>query len=206
MGVVADTPAGDSEGRLLDRGGDGDAAAETAHVSFCPIRFQGQWEDAETGLYQNRFRYYDPGAGQFASRDPIGLLGGTSVTGYVDTPSVFIDAMGLEPHHATWILRDTLGNVIGEGALSSGSIISPGRRLTFPEQLATQQRQKYSTNLRAQFSQVRDWKSSEQNLPAILVREAASGACLSLPESKGWKLTIMIPRTMRSIGTTGRAK
>ena len=93
--------------------------AETAHVTFCPIRFQGQWEDAETALYQNRFRYYDPGAGQFASRDPIGLLGGTSVTGYVDTPSVFIDAMGLEPHHATWILRDTLGNVIGEGALSS---------------------------------------------------------------------------------------
>lgn len=25
----------------------------------CPFRYQGQHEDAETGLYYNRFRYYD---------------------------------------------------------------------------------------------------------------------------------------------------
>ncbi|MFS1525728.1 RHS repeat-associated core domain-containing protein [Microbulbifer sp. 2304DJ12-6] len=38
---------------------------------FCLIRFQGQWADEETGLYYNRFRYYDPQATQYMSPDPI---------------------------------------------------------------------------------------------------------------------------------------
>ncbi len=33
----------------------------------CPFRYQGQYEDTETGLYYNRFRYYDPEAGQYLS-------------------------------------------------------------------------------------------------------------------------------------------
>ncbi|RPD43491.1 RHS repeat protein, partial [Hymenobacter sediminis] len=31
----------------------------------CPFRYQGQYEDTETGLYYNRFRYFDPEAGQY---------------------------------------------------------------------------------------------------------------------------------------------
>ncbi|MDR2809405.1 MAG: RHS domain-containing protein [Tannerellaceae bacterium] len=27
-------------------------------LSDCPFRYQGQYEDSETGLYSNRFRYY----------------------------------------------------------------------------------------------------------------------------------------------------
>ena len=42
----------------------------------CPFRYQGQYEDAETGLYYNRFRYYDPEAGQYVSQDPIRLKSG----------------------------------------------------------------------------------------------------------------------------------
>ena len=64
-------------------------------MSFCPIRFQGQWEDAETGLYHNRFRYYDPGAGQYASPDPIGRLGGLRPHGYVTRATRYYDAKGL---------------------------------------------------------------------------------------------------------------
>ena len=40
---------------------------------FIPFRFQGQYEDEETGLYYNRFRYYDPNTGSYISQDPIGL-------------------------------------------------------------------------------------------------------------------------------------
>jgi len=44
--------------------------------AFLPFKYQGQYEDAETGLYYNRFRYYDPNAGSYISQDPIGLKGG----------------------------------------------------------------------------------------------------------------------------------
>ncbi|WP_194298502.1 RHS repeat domain-containing protein [Capnocytophaga canimorsus] len=42
--------------------------------SFIPFRQLGQYEDVETGLYYNRFRYYDPNSGLYVSQDPIGLL------------------------------------------------------------------------------------------------------------------------------------
>ena len=61
----------------------------------CPIRFQGQWEDVETGLYYNRFRYYDPLAGQYMSPDPIGLSGGLRAQSYVPCPTSWIDPLGL---------------------------------------------------------------------------------------------------------------
>ena len=73
-----------------------EAAAETANVSFCPIRFQDQSEDAETGLYQNRFRYYEPEAGHFFGADPVGILGGTRSSAYVANPSKFVDPFGLK--------------------------------------------------------------------------------------------------------------
>ncbi|MDR1603073.1 MAG: RHS repeat-associated core domain-containing protein [Tannerella sp.] len=44
-------------------------------LSDCPFGYQGQYEDSETGLYYNRFRYYDPSSGAYLSQDPIGLAG-----------------------------------------------------------------------------------------------------------------------------------
>ncbi|WP_275382252.1 RHS repeat domain-containing protein, partial [Xenorhabdus bovienii] len=64
------------------------------HVG-CPFRFCGQYEDEESGLYYNRFRYYNPQTGQYISADPIGLLGGLNPYGYVHNPSRFIDPFGL---------------------------------------------------------------------------------------------------------------
>ena len=61
----------------------------------CPFRYQGQYEDVETGLYYNRFRYYDPEAGQYISQDPIGLEGGGSLYGYVQNPNGWLDVLGL---------------------------------------------------------------------------------------------------------------
>jgi RHS repeat-associated protein len=61
----------------------------------CPFRYQGQYEDAETGLYYNRFRYYDPQTGAYISQDPIGLEGGLALYAYVADPYKQVDIFGL---------------------------------------------------------------------------------------------------------------
>ncbi|EPZ0169271.1 RHS repeat-associated core domain-containing protein [Providencia stuartii] len=61
----------------------------------CHFRFAGQYEDRETGLYYNRFRYYDKDSGQYISPDPIGLLGGLNPYGYVHCPTGWVDPFGL---------------------------------------------------------------------------------------------------------------
>jgi RHS repeat-associated protein len=60
-----------------------------------PFRFPGQFEDAETGLYYNRHRHYDPLAGGYVSPDPIGLSGGDRPSGYVERPGCWADPLGL---------------------------------------------------------------------------------------------------------------
>jgi RHS repeat-associated protein len=62
----------------------------------CPFRYQGQYEDAETGLYYNRFRYYDPSIGAYLSQDPIGLAGGNKLYGYVHNTNKCMDILGLK--------------------------------------------------------------------------------------------------------------
>lgn len=62
-----------------------------------PIRFQGQYLDNETGLHYNRYRYYDPDSGRFASRDPIGLRGGLNGHTYAPNPVQWVDPRGLTP-------------------------------------------------------------------------------------------------------------
>jgi len=63
--------------------------------SDCPLRFQGQYADAESGLHYNRFRYYDPQTGQYLTPDPIGLAGGLTPQAYVPNPLVWVDPLGL---------------------------------------------------------------------------------------------------------------
>ncbi|WP_424050825.1 RHS repeat-associated core domain-containing protein, partial [Prevotella melaninogenica] len=45
---------------------------------FIPFRQLGQYEDDETRLYYNCFRYYDPRIGNYISQDPIRLRGNNS--------------------------------------------------------------------------------------------------------------------------------
>lgn len=63
--------------------------------TFVPFRYQGQYEDEETGMYYNRFRYYSPDMGMYISSDPIGLLGGINQYAYVQDPNSLIDLLGL---------------------------------------------------------------------------------------------------------------
>ena len=61
-----------------------------------PSDFKGQNEDAETGLYYNRFRYYSPEEGVYISQDPIGLEGNNpTLYAYVKDPNSWIDVLGL---------------------------------------------------------------------------------------------------------------
>jgi RHS repeat-associated protein len=63
----------------------------------CPFRYPGQYEDVETGLYYNRFRYYDAKEGMYVSQDPIGLQGGDNFYTYVHDLNTWVDALGLKP-------------------------------------------------------------------------------------------------------------
>lgn len=60
-----------------------------------PLRFQGQYYDAETGLHYNRHRYYSPNSGRFITADPIGLAGGLNNYQYVVNPTGWVDPLGL---------------------------------------------------------------------------------------------------------------
>ena len=60
------------------------------------LRFPGQVEDAETGLYYNWHRYYDPEVGRYVTADPIGLSGGINFYVYVNgNPINLNDIYGL---------------------------------------------------------------------------------------------------------------
>lgn len=63
--------------------------------TLVPFRYQGQYEDEETGLYYNRFRYYSPEMGIYISSDPIGLAGNNpTLYGYVQDVNTWLDIWG----------------------------------------------------------------------------------------------------------------
>jgi RHS repeat-associated protein len=72
------------------------------------IRFQGQYEDTETGLRYNRFRYYDSDCARYISQDPIGILGGVNHYGYVVCPINWIDPLGQSGQSCAKDLRQKL--------------------------------------------------------------------------------------------------
>jgi RHS repeat-associated protein len=86
---------------LLDeRGGLVWTSRRTAHgreltAAPTPLRFPGQYADAETGLHYNVFRYYDPATARYLSQDPLGLEPGPDPYAYVPDPYAEFDALGL---------------------------------------------------------------------------------------------------------------
>ncbi|MBR0566162.1 RHS domain-containing protein [Azoarcus sp. L1K30] len=91
-----------------------------------PIRFQGQWLDEESGLYYNRYRYYDPKQGRYVTQDPIGLMGGVNIYGYVRAnPVSKTDPTGLVEGYAqagygASIMAGLLGGSISGGVCTTG--------------------------------------------------------------------------------------
>jgi RHS repeat-associated protein len=61
-----------------------------------PFRLRGQFQDAETGLYYNFSRHYDPEIGDYTAADPIGVEGGNHFYAYPRNPLRWDDPYGLE--------------------------------------------------------------------------------------------------------------
>jgi RHS repeat-associated protein len=61
------------------------------------LRLPGQYYDAETGLFYNYFRDYNPAIGGYIEADPIGLFGGINPYRYVNnSPILRMDPRGLQ--------------------------------------------------------------------------------------------------------------
>ncbi|WP_323128391.1 RHS repeat-associated core domain-containing protein, partial [Hafnia paralvei] len=78
----------------------------------CRLRFPGQYEDAESGLYYNRFRYYDYDTAQYISPDPARLEGGMNPYGYVSNSLKFVDPFGLTSESCLIIKTRALAEII----------------------------------------------------------------------------------------------
>ena len=59
-----------------------------------PIRFQGQYEDLETGFFYNNSRYFDPFSSSYISQDQIGLVGGLNLYELGFNTNAWIDPLG----------------------------------------------------------------------------------------------------------------
>lgn len=96
----------DAWGRLLRPG-----EAEGGDVPR--LGFEGQYYDAETGLWANRFRYYDAEIGRYISPDPLGVREELNAYRYaVNAPTYAVDPDGLMPFA---IIRDKHGQMVTTG-------------------------------------------------------------------------------------------
>lgn len=71
-----------------------------------PLRFPGQYFDAETNNADNWHREYAPTAGRYIQSDPVGIAGGFNTYGYVrGNPLNFVDPEGLQGAQPAPMLR-----------------------------------------------------------------------------------------------------
>ena len=85
-GTVAATFTYDAYGNLSGRTGTADT----------PLRWNGQNQDTDTGLYYLRARYYDPATAQFLTRDPLEALTGQPYQYTHNSPLNETDRSGLD--------------------------------------------------------------------------------------------------------------
>ncbi|MFE2264774.1 putative T7SS-secreted protein [Streptomyces griseosporeus] len=93
---------------LVDESGDiawrsrttlwGTTAWARSSTAYTPLRFPGQYYDAESGLHYNLHRHYDPETGRYTSPDPLGLAPAPNPVGYVHNPHTMSDPLGLSPY------------------------------------------------------------------------------------------------------------
>ncbi|KNH29926.1 type IV secretion protein Rhs [Pseudomonas syringae] len=104
-----------------------------------PLRFQGQYFDAESALHYNRHRYYDPEVGRYLTPDPIKLAGGLNQYQYTPNPTGWVDPLGLSGNcpplnkPGCGAPDDTTGAKVDEGEPSLPQLTGEQRRARIDE-------------------------------------------------------------------------
>ena len=98
-----------------------------------PFRQLGQYEDSETELYYNRYRYYDFNTGGYISKDPIGLAGNNpNLYTYVKDSNFQIDTFGLtvwgesNMDFNTWFNQASVKDILDNKSSVEAALRSPG--------------------------------------------------------------------------------
>ncbi len=111
-GTTAATYIYDANGNLTNKSGTADT----------PLRWNGQAQDTDTGLYYLRARYYDPMTAQFLSVDPLAAITNAIYAYANNNPLNASDRMGLwswNPFEWSRQEWDTVGAVAGVIALAA---------------------------------------------------------------------------------------
>lgn len=110
----------------------------------------GYYRDASTNLYFTALRCFDPVAGRFITRDPIGVLGGINIYSYVrNSPIRQIDPSGLSgfgdwmkdvvKDYATEKTISESFSTLGEAAPNALPILNSAEKAIQPIQIVTEQ-------------------------------------------------------------------
>ncbi|MDP2709885.1 MAG: RHS repeat-associated core domain-containing protein [Solirubrobacteraceae bacterium] len=89
-----------------------------------PFGYAGEYHDAETGLVYLRARYYDPGTGQFLTRDPLETLTGQAYAYANNNPITHTDPSGEAPPLLVAALILGGGGAAGGAAIDFGSQVA----------------------------------------------------------------------------------
>lgn len=119
----------DAQGNVLarfDRTAFGVTQSEANAKAWTSVRFEGQFEDVETGLCYNRYRYYDPDTGRYLNHDPVNTRSGSNLYRYCPNPIAYCDPHGLEQHALAVSVRyrDEQGNLQPQQPGDSGNFTS----------------------------------------------------------------------------------
>ncbi|MET7696005.1 RHS repeat-associated core domain-containing protein, partial [Streptomyces sp. NPDC005485] len=104
--------------------------AGSDHVN-CPLRFPGQYFDAETGLHYNHHRYYEPSTARYLSPDPLGRTPAPNNYAYVKNPLQWMDPLGLKAPCMVDLYHGTIRKYADSIANDGIDLMGSGRAMDF---------------------------------------------------------------------------